>query len=174
MCGRGDAWQGGHAPQQIIRDTVNEQVVCILLECILVLWYFPCRLSFSLCLPLSVGVNRPLMCILSFLRCKTILTVKTYRTDCQVEVAQYSKKYQLERRVCVYWGGGVIWVHPKDTHRSSYVFPHLPSSTGQPRPPAPLQLSNDKIYSEIPFVLFKLQKWTTYKVPFTVVSIAKR
>ena len=63
MCGRGHAWQGacmagvgmhgrGHVwqgacmvgglcvacthPQQILRDTVNERVVCILLECILV------------------------------------------------------------------------------------------------------------------------------------------
>ena len=58
MCGRGCAWQGsvhdrgacmaegvcvagGHAwhacPQQILRDTVNERAVRILLECILVL-----------------------------------------------------------------------------------------------------------------------------------------
>ena len=38
MHGRGCAWQGGHAPlpQQILRDTVNERVVRILLECILV------------------------------------------------------------------------------------------------------------------------------------------
>ena len=44
MCGRGCAWQG-HAwwgacvrctPQQILRDTVNERAVRILLECILV------------------------------------------------------------------------------------------------------------------------------------------
>ena len=36
MCDRGHAWQGTHAPQQILRDTVNERVVRILLECILV------------------------------------------------------------------------------------------------------------------------------------------
>ena len=43
MCGGGCAWQGacmavgGHAcPWQILQDTVNEQEVCILLECILV------------------------------------------------------------------------------------------------------------------------------------------
>ena len=35
MCGRGHAWQGGHV-WQILRDTVNEWVVHILLECILV------------------------------------------------------------------------------------------------------------------------------------------
>ena len=38
--GRGCVWQGGmcgmHTPHQILRDTVNEQAVCILLECILV------------------------------------------------------------------------------------------------------------------------------------------
>ena len=31
---------GGQTPQQILGDTVNEQVVCILLECILVLLIF--------------------------------------------------------------------------------------------------------------------------------------
>ena len=46
MRGRGRAWQGGHVwrggmhgthiPRQILRDTVNERVVRILLECILV------------------------------------------------------------------------------------------------------------------------------------------
>ena len=36
MCDRGHAWQGTHAPQQTLRDTVNERVVLILLECILV------------------------------------------------------------------------------------------------------------------------------------------
>ena len=38
--GGGHAWQGGihatHTPQQILRDTVNERAVRILLECILV------------------------------------------------------------------------------------------------------------------------------------------
>ena len=37
--GGGHAWQGGvhamHTPQQILRDTVNERPVRILLECIL-------------------------------------------------------------------------------------------------------------------------------------------
>ena len=48
VCGRGwHAWQGGHVwqwvaymqhtPQQILRDTVNERAVRILLECILVI-----------------------------------------------------------------------------------------------------------------------------------------
>ena len=40
-CGRGHAWWGGHAwhtcPPQILRDTVNERAVRILLECILVI-----------------------------------------------------------------------------------------------------------------------------------------
>ena len=40
MCDRGCVWQGGmcgmHTPHQILRDTVNERAVCILLECILV------------------------------------------------------------------------------------------------------------------------------------------
>ena len=35
VCGRGAAWQGGHA-WQILRDMVNERAVRILLECILV------------------------------------------------------------------------------------------------------------------------------------------
>ena len=45
MCGRGHVWEkacvaGGHAwhtgpPRQILRDTVNERAVRILLECIL-------------------------------------------------------------------------------------------------------------------------------------------
>ena len=46
--GWGHAWQGGvhgtHAPRQILRDTVNERVVHILLECILVFSSFPFRL----------------------------------------------------------------------------------------------------------------------------------
>ena len=41
MCGRGHAWQGARhtcplPPRQILRDTVNERAVRILLECILV------------------------------------------------------------------------------------------------------------------------------------------
>ena len=43
MCGRGHAWQGGgahawhaRANRKILRDTVNEPAVLILLECILV------------------------------------------------------------------------------------------------------------------------------------------
>ena len=58
MCGRGSvcgegcvwlgcAWQGSvhgmHIPQQILRDTVNEQEVCILLECILVKGLLTCN-----------------------------------------------------------------------------------------------------------------------------------
>ena len=43
MRGRGDAWQGGHAPPppdtKRYGDTVNERVVRILLECILVKIY---------------------------------------------------------------------------------------------------------------------------------------
>ena len=35
MCGRVGV-HGIHAPNQILRDTVNEQAACILLECILV------------------------------------------------------------------------------------------------------------------------------------------
>ena len=35
--GEGCAWQGACMPQQILRDTVNERAVRILLECILVL-----------------------------------------------------------------------------------------------------------------------------------------
>ena len=36
-CVVGDAWQGDmHVPRQILRDTVNEQAVGILLECNLV------------------------------------------------------------------------------------------------------------------------------------------
>ena len=46
MCGRGHAWQvgmhGTHAPQEILRDTVNERAVRILLECILVVQLFRC------------------------------------------------------------------------------------------------------------------------------------
>ena len=44
--GGGCAWQGvmhaTHAPRQILRDTVNEQAVRILLECILVLQILFC------------------------------------------------------------------------------------------------------------------------------------
>ena len=53
MCGRGRAWQGACMaggvrgrgaymahPQQILRDTVNERAVRILLECILVKFHF--------------------------------------------------------------------------------------------------------------------------------------
>ena len=40
MCGMGHAWQGACMAEgcawQILRDMVNEQAVCILLECILV------------------------------------------------------------------------------------------------------------------------------------------
>ena len=42
MAGEGCAWRGGggmratHAPRQILRDTVNERALRILLECILV------------------------------------------------------------------------------------------------------------------------------------------
>ena len=42
MAGEGCAWQGGggmratHAPRQILRDTVDERALRILLECILV------------------------------------------------------------------------------------------------------------------------------------------
>ena len=50
VCGGGHAWQGGmcdtHPPGQILwpRHTVNERPVRILLECILVAFYFHCQL----------------------------------------------------------------------------------------------------------------------------------
>ena len=58
MHGRGGAWQGGihgrggvhakHAPQQILRDTVNERAVRILLECILAL---------TICVDSTIGLH---------------------------------------------------------------------------------------------------------------------